>query len=519
MANSKEKKVLIRIENLKKYFPIKSNKIFNKDSLYVRANDDVSIDIYEGETFGLVGESGCGKSTLGRTLLQLYDQTDGRTIYYGRDIFDLAPKYVSDILKNLPAQLKKLDDLKKREQSTLETYEKLEEGQAKYQALERYRDAEKEARAHFLDLAQLLGGLLLADQVEEVARLVLEEHRIAGEIHELKTKVNTELKEIAGTTVSMEEEGKSLDEIEKAVAGNKANITTIENYLEAKEEEYAKAEKAVEAIKDQYRSHPDFDRYESYRDDGVNLARLTEKEIRGLRKDLQLIFQDPYSSLNPRLTVGQIISEGLQAHKMFAANDPSIQDYILEVMEKCGLAPYFIHRYPHQFSGGQRQRIGIARSVALKPKFIVCDEAVSALDVSIQSQIINLLLDLKQEEDLTYMFISHDLSVIKYISDRVGVMYLGNIVELAETKELYDRPMHPYTEALLSAIPTTDPDEEREVLILEGDIPSPIKPPSGCKFHTRCKYATDICKNIEPVFEEARPGHFVACHHKLNVED
>lgn len=185
-------------------------------------------------------------------------------------------------------------------------------------------------------------------------------------------------------------------------------------------------------------------------------------------------------------------------------------------MQDCGLAHYFIHRYPHQFSGGQRQRIGIARSVALKPDFIVCDEAVSALDVSIQSQIINLLIDLKEKEHLTYLFISHDLSVIKYISDKVGVMYLGNIVEFADSKELYARPMHPYTEALLGAIPTTD--SKKEIQILEGDIPSPINPPKGCKFHTRCKYATEECRTIVPVFEEVKPGHFVACHHKLNLD-
>ena len=215
------------------------------------------------------------------------------------------------------------------------------------------------------------------------------------------------------------------------------------------------------------------------------------------------------------MTVGQIISEGLLAHKYFDKNDEKLQNYVMEVMEKCGLAPYFIHRYPHQFSGGQRQRIGIARSLALKPKFVVCDEAVSALDVSIQSQIINLLLDLKEQENLTYLFISHDLSVIKYISDRVGVMYLGNIVELASTEELFAHPTHPYTEALLSAIPTTDVDTKKEAIILEGDIPSPIKPPAGCKFHTRCRYATDICKKVVPDFEEVRPGHFVACHHKI----
>mgnify|MGYP000010727675 CR=1 FL=1 len=191
----------------------------------------------------------------------------------------------------------------------------------------------------------------------------------------------------------------------------------------------------------------------------------------------------------------------------------------MRIMEKCGLASYFIHRYPHQFSGGQRQRIGIARSLAVHPKFVVCDEAVSALDVSIQSQIINLLLDLKEQNNLTYLFISHDLSVIKYISDRIGVMYLGNMMELSDTEHLFAHPYHPYTEALLSAIPTTDVDGRKETIILEGDIPSPINPPKGCKFHTRCRYCTEICKNVTPQFEEVEPGHFVACHHKLGVPE
>ena len=207
------------------------------------------------------------------------------------------------------------------------------------------------------------------------------------------------------------------------------------------------------------------------------------------------------------------------AHNIFKKGDPKMQDYIMEIMEKCGLASYFIHRYPHQFSGGQRQRIGIARSLAVHPKFVVCDEAVSALDVSIQSQIINLLLDLKEQNNLTYLFISHDLSVIKYISDRIGVMYLGNMMELSDTEHLFAHPYHPYTEALLSAIPTTDVDSRKETIILEGDIPSPINPPKGCKFHTRCRYCTEICKNVTPQFEEVEPGHFVACHHKLGVPE
>ena len=253
--------------------------------------------------------------------------------------------------------------------------------------------------------------------------------------------------------------------------------------------------------------------------DGHDITKTKGKELLAYHKRMQIIFQDPYSSLNPRMTVGQIIGEGLMAHNIFKKGDPKMQDYIMEIMEKCGLASYFIHRYPHQFSGGQRQRIGIARSLAVHPKFVVCDEAVSALDVSIQSQIINLLLDLKEQNNLTYLFISHDLSVIKYISDRIGVMYLGNMMELSDTEHLFAHPYHPYTEALLSAIPTTDVDGRKETIILEGDIPSPINPPKGCKFHTRCRYCTEICKNVTPQFEEVEPGHFVACHHKLGVPE
>ena len=196
-----------------------------------------------------------------------------------------------------------------------------------------------------------------------------------------------------------------------------------------------------------------------------------------------------------------------------------MQQLVLNIMDECGLAPYFLHRFPHQFSGGQRQRIGIARALATKPKFVVCDEAVSALDVSIQAQIINLLLDLKEQQNLTYMFITHDLSVVKYISDRVGVMYLGTMVELAAADEIFHHPIHPYTEALLNAIPTTDTVGAKELSILEGDIPSPVNPPKGCKFHTRCKYCTEICTQVVPEWEEVRPNHFVACHHKLEAKE
>ena len=331
------RKVLLRVRDVKQYFPVKKTKLREKQR-YVRANDGISLDIYAGETLGLVGESGCGKSTLGRTLLQLYPQTDGQVLYY--------------------------------------------------------------------------------------------------------------------------KDGKEID-----------------------------------------------------------LKSLSKEEMRVLRKDLQLIFQDPYSSLNPRMTVGQIIGEGLVSHGVFKRGDPAMRDYICQVMENCGLATYMFGRYPHQFSGGQRQRIGIARSLALNPSFVVCDEAVSALDVSIQSQILNLLSDLKEKQNLTYLFITHDLSVVKYISDRIGVMYLGNMVELAPTEELFANTLHPYTEALLSAIPVVDENDKRERILLEGDIPSPVNPPSGCKFHTRCRYCQQKCKEEVPQWTDVGNNHYVACHYPLHHKE
>ena len=491
MENNKSRKKLIHIENMKQYFPVKKKNMFQKEQLYVKANDGITLDIYEGETVGLVGESGCGKSTLGRAILQLYHQTDGRTIYYGRDVDEIAPAYVEKILKNLNSYKSNLKTLRQKADAVRAEYEKLSDKEKLYHK-DKLRAAEKAANDCFLDIVQLIGGFFVLDDLQIVSELLLNEYHVGVKVRELK------------------------DDLKKAKnADNKDKVQKITNTLKDAENELSNARNAIYDLMQKTKSHPDFDKYEVYRDKGINLSRLTVEESRQLRKDLQLIFQDPYSSLNPRMTVGQIIGEGLLAHEYYAKNNAEMQDYILSVMDRCGLAPYFINRYPHQFSGGQRQRIGIARSLALKPKFVVCDEAVSALDVSIQSQVINLLLDLKEQENLTYLFISHDLSVIKYISDRVGVMYLGNLVELADTKELFDHPTHPYTEALLSAIPTTDLEDDKERILLEGDIPSPVNPPKGCKFNTRCRYCTEECRIVAPEWEEIRPGHFVACHHKL----
>lgn len=244
--------------------------------------------------------------------------------------------------------------------------------------------------------------------------------------------------------------------------------------------------------------------------EGKDVFSASKEELRKLRLKMQIIFQDPYSSLNPRMSVGQIIGEALEDHGLIEKN--KIKDKVMETMELCGLAPYHYRRYPHEFSGGQRQRIGIARALILNPKFIVADEPVSALDVSIQSQIINLLCDLQEKMKFSYLFISHDLSVVKHISHRVGVMYLGSLVEMAPKKELYDNPLHPYTKALMSAVPVPDPTLKRERIILQGDIPSPANPPNGCKFHTRCPYATKRCSEEVPAYKNVGGEHYVACH-------
>ena len=244
---------------------------------------------------------------------------------------------------------------------------------------------------------------------------------------------------------------------------------------------------------------------------GKNILEASKSEMKALRREMQIVFQDPYSSLNPRMTVSSMVGESLIEHGLYKKGK-ELDEYVVEIITKCGLANYHINRYPHEFSGGQRQRIGIARALALNPSFIVADEPVSALDVSIQSQIINLLTDLQNDLGISYMFISHDLGVVRYISHRVGVMYLGSMVELANKKDLFDSPKHPYTQALLSAIPKPDPRTKRNRILLEGDIPSPANPPSGCKFHTRCMYAKDICKEQVPEFRDLGGEHFVACH-------
>jgi len=473
------RKALLRLENVKMHFPLKREKFFQKEKLFVKAVDGVTIDIYEGETFGLVGESGCGKSTLGRLMLQLYDRTAGSVRYSGVTLGDYAPAYA---LRDA-AKIKSVDGTP---EDVLENYP---------------------------EQARIAGGLLLHDDLPEVAHALREDQHAVKEVNRIEDILNLyEIRRHAylGSADLTSAEKSRLEALEQ-------KIGTVSSELEQARASRAKCDAKVEELRKSCSGKPGFEALEAARDVSIDLNRLTKEEMRRQRRHLQIIFQDPYASLNQRFSVGQIISESLIAHKMFGRKSRQLEEYVLDLMDKCGLANYFLHRYPHQFSGGQRQRIGIARALASQPRFVVCDEAVSALDVSIQSQIINLLMDLKEHSNLTYLFISHDLSTVKFISDRVAVMYLGNIVELSDSERIFSEPLHPYTNSLLEAIPTTDEASNKELQLLEGDIPSPVNPPPGCKFHTRCRYATDVCKSEVPEWRELRPEHWVACHFPVEV--
>ncbi len=509
-SSGQVKETLLSITNLKKYFPVAKSSLFAKQ-MYVRANEDISIDIYKGETFGLVGESGCGKSTLGRVLLQLYEQTAGSTMYYGRTLEEVAPRYVLDTLSNAE---KYIDRYHKATAHAEEMAKKCDElgDSATFFDLQNKNLAACDAKTALDYCAKILGGFMVketrqgASLLSEKYKLTFQAAEITSRIEEIAVEIEAReglLEDAPGEKQAVKDKIQKLDQKQKELTAQREKLMTSAAEIDNK----------IAMLKAPFAKDPEFMKYEAMLDNGVDLKRLRYNEMRHLRKDLQIIFQDPYSSLNPRMTVGRIIEEGLVTHKFFKAGSKKMQEYVFKVMNSCGLQNYMYNRYPHQFSGGQRQRICIARSLAVRPKFVVCDECVSALDVSIQSQIINLLQDLKEKEGLTYLFISHNLSVVRYISDRIGVMYLGNMVEVAETDEIFSDPRHPYTIALLSSIPTTDPDSlTKERIILEGNIPSPIKPPSGCKFHTRCFMACDKCKVVPPTLTEVKPGHFVACH-------
>ena len=485
--------VLLSVKNLKKYFPIKGGGLLGRGARAVHANENITLDIYEGETLGLVGESGSGKSTLGRTLLQLYEQTAGDTLYYGRTLAEVDPRYVGQTLGHAREVLDAARKRRRRAEILTARCRALGE-RATPRLRQRAELAKSEADTAFGRAVRLLGGFAALDDPREGAALLLRRHEAEVRAARLRARLSRSTRD--GSDETRGEQNKRL-----------------QNELDILECEVETHTKKLDELKKRYADTPKFAEYEQLLDTGIELSRLRGAEMRLLRRDLQIIFQDPYSSLNPRMTVGQIIEEGLLTHHLYRQGSEELKNAVSDVMRRCGLQEHMRHRYPHQFSGGQRQRISIARALAVSPRFVVCDECVSALDVSIQAQILNLLGELKARERLTYLFISHDLSVVRYLSDRIGVMYLGHIVELGGSEDVFASPAHPYTVALLSALPTTAPrDRGREIGGAEGSTPSPIKPPTGCVFHTRCPMAEDICRKKMPPLAQVGEGHFSACH-------
>ena len=538
--NTKLKKPLIETRKIRKYFPLKRNSFFQRNQLFVRAVEELSIAIYKGETLGLVGESGCGKSTLGRIILQLYEPTSGDAVYHGISLEDFNPAYIAkEIQKISKYQQKAIESYQKAivhdnfiqtMQTDLKSMAQTEENapliEAKKKELEKHIDMSKklkeDADEKLLKGAKTVGSLILESDIQEIAKILLDIHDVLDDIRELNEKVQKSRRiiRIKEKLLSRQKDDKDSSELTRDdIDESQKDIKETEIEIASLKEKYKEIKSSVEKYRGknplpvtEKAKDPSYRNYlDNCIEKGINLTRLKKEEMRVLRQKLQIIFQDPYSSLDPRMTVGQIIEEAVVEHGMFKKGTPELEEYIISIMAQCGLDNYMIHRYPHQFSGGQRQRIGIARALALRPEFVVADEAVSALDVSIQSQIINLLEELKEASGLTYLFISHDLSVIRHISDRIGVMYLGHMVELGDSEEVYNDPFHPYTKALLSAIPTTDL-VQKERILLQGDIPSNIFPPSGCKFRTRCPIVQERCAKEVPEYREITPGHFVACH-------
>ena len=445
--------VLCDVRNLKMHFPVTEGVFVQRVVASVKAIDGLSFQIMKGETLGLVGESGCGKTTTGRCILQLEDPTTGEIMFHGQDINGLDKKHKFSATNPKNGDKQPISDLSWLWCLLFGVFFFVFKGW--------FSTTTAWKHVSFWILAAFFWGLAAA---------------------------------LSGVTLGFD----SLDNTWTIAASVVTGIAWLIYAYFARQiiiNSYLKRGWSIQ----------------QRRGSGAKDS-LSHKSMIDVRKKIQVIFQDPFSSLNPRMKIGEIITEPMRVHDIIPGEEARRQRAV-ELLTTCGLKANFYDRYPHEMSGGQRQRVGIARALAMDPEFIICDEAVSALDVSIQAQVINLLEDLREQFGLTYLFISHDLSVVRHICHRVAVMYLGHMVELADCDELFDNPLHPYTQALLEAVPIPDPDLEnaREHKIIKGEIPSPMSPPSGCVFHPRCPKAVDTCLKQFPEFREVKPGHWVAC--------
>lgn len=499
-----EKNVILELKKLKKHFILKRG-------ASIKALEDVSFSLYEGEKFGVVGESGCGKSTLGRVILQLYPQTSGACIYYGKTLEEVAPRYVKREIRRLPKYQLTATEMYQKSLQVDREAELLEQSKADPAKLERLRlrskELRKEASRQLREGSRIVGSLILNEKLLDIQMLF---EKSQQELM-LARKALRQCARYDAAYQKSQALGAADNAILKKLTSCKEEAE--EHRRKAKEyrdQAFAYRGKNILPITERCEDPAYQDKLDSNYETGVNLGKLTGREMRALRRDMQMIFQDPAASLDPRQSVGSALEE------VFRINTPYGPEVRREkakaLLAKVGLSPEHYAAYPHAISGGQKQRVGIARAIALDPKFIVLDESVSALDVSVQAQILELLEELSEEKHLTYFFITHDLGVVKHFCDRILVMYLGHVCELADSKDLFKNPMHPYTDSLLASVPRPVVREgEMDEKVLEGEVPSAVNPPKGCPFHTRCEHCMDICKKERPTLTEVAPKHFVAC--------
>ncbi len=509
---------IITLNKLKKRFPAKGGGA-------VRAVEDISLCVYQGECLGVVGESGCGKSTLGRVILQLYKQTSGACVYHGRSLMEAAPRYRG----------KEIQKLLRYQQKARQTYQQslhLElkaraarmrtdefSAQANAKEVRRYRhysrqaekmsfeakELRKEASRQLREGSRTVGSLILSRDLKKVQALYLQADLALRQARKAQRALLAK-----GQMIALDN-----DRLPQDLALQGPQVEALTGHLDqaraATERAEAYRHTNISEITERCTDPNYWARLDNNQETGINLGKLSSREMRDIRRDMQMIFQDPAASLDPRETVGRAISEPFRIHTKL--NQKERKERVLELLKVVGLKPDHYDYYPHQLSGGQKQRGGIARAIALHPRFMVLDESLSALDVSVQAQVLQLLTDLKKEFDLTYFFITHNLGVVKHFCDRVMVMYLGGVCELAPVHSLFHTPMHPYTQSLLNSVPVPEVTDRRLLEApLMGEVPSAINPPSGCTFHTRCPRALPVCSEQKPQLALQGPGHYVACH-------
>ncbi len=500
-----EAKPILELKKLKKHFPLRRG-------ASIKALEDVSLTVYAGEKFGIVGESGCGKSTLGRVVLQLYRQTSGVSIYYGTSLEEIAPRYLKREIARLPGYQRKAGRLFKKAEAADSRLEALRNSpsasKGKADALAgKSKEYKKEASRQLREGSRTCGSLITSAELPSIQALFAQAHKALTEAHRT-------LRACAKLEAKQEKNRLTLEPdpaLQQQIDGLRRQAEEQNNKArDLRGQAFGCLDKAVLPITERCQDPAYLRKLDGNYETGINLGKLSSREMRRLRHDLQMIFQDPAASLDPRQSVGKAIEEVFKINTSF----PSAvrRERTMRLLEQVGLKREHYFSYPHSLSGGQKQRVGIARAIALEPKLVVLDESVSALDVSVRAQVLELLNDLSSHRQLTYLFITHDLGVVKYFCDRLVVMYLGNVCELGSTDAIFHRAQHPYTVSLLASVPRPVVRENKgEDQVLQGEVPSAVTPPNGCPFHTRCGNCMDICARQKPPLLETEPGHYTAC--------